>query len=169
MHTLMQCSLNVSNRSLAERRKFSSLEKLILNRLLFIEERATTKYQELLNFKVRGIKEVLEKEQNLIKNDIANVRKNVKCKYVKFEKILRDLKRFDILVENDEYVKASFAKLSFKVEKFYKEHLDLLMFDTQLFESSRFLNQKILKNMRRFATKYHFSKENIPAYVFVKI
>ncbi len=169
MLQLISCALQASDSSLFERRKFSSLSKLILNRLFVIEERENFKYLELLNFKVNGIKEVLAREKDMIDYEIKKTRKNLKRKCLKFEKNICDLKKFDNSLELDETVQVGFAKLCVKVERFYKENLDLLMFDKDSVEYSQFFNQKVLRNMRRFAEKYHFSKEKIPPYIFVNL
>jgi hypothetical protein len=169
MLQLISCALQASDSSLFERRKFSSLPKLILNRLLWIEERKKSKYSELLKFEIEGIEGVWARDKNMIDYEIKKTRKNLKRKCLKFEKNICDLKRFDNSLELDETVQISFAKLCIKVERFHKENLDLLMFDKDSVEYSQFFNQKVLRNMRRFAEKYHFSKEKIPPYIFVNL
>lgn len=167
MCQFVSCAFQMSDRTIAARRKFSSPEKLVLNRLHVAQAKQYENCSMLKRFEnVRNIDQTVQHLNQLIIQEINQHRKKMIYACVKFQEQISKLKKFDSSISFDESIKTNFLHLSLSVDLFYQEYLDLFMFDNQLLKCSQFFNKHVLYEMRQFATKYKFSKEYIPPYVF---
>ena len=154
----MSCAFQPFHPSLAERRNFSSPKILVIS-LLIVKESQKEELCEIIRLYSKVINiEQLERNCRAIDDEIEQDRNDVRRACLKFEKEFLLLKRFDNFVSNNAFIKTQFEELSLQVKQFYNQYRDILMFDDRSVQIAHFFNKKLLYEMRKFATKYDFSK-----------
>lgn len=170
---------------LAQRRRFSSPETLILNRLLVAQQKQQENNGMLIKFAmVQNVEATVQKLNELIDHEICQNRAKMldQCKI--FENDVNELQvmskvatilwvmAYHLKLTNLSFNEAReihFQRLCHDVQKFKNEYLDLFLFDKSFsVELSRItLNTEILKKMHMYAERYNFSQKNIPSNVFL--